>query len=86
MPNAIEHQSQWFFRALIAFLVAAPMILVLIAGSMPVGAGRGDLIVYGHEVILGAGATALLLEAMYAWGFSKAWKTLTLERKHSIAA
>jgi hypothetical protein len=53
---------------------------------LPEGLERGDLIVYGHGVLLAGLATALALRAAYTLGFSKAFKIAVSEPKHSATA
>jgi hypothetical protein len=69
-----RYHSDYFYGALAAVAMIAPILLVIAAGRMPERLETGELIVYGHGVVLAVLATALLLRAAYAWGFSKALK------------
>lgn len=82
-----NEQSSVFYRTLAAVAMITPILLVFAAGTLPEGLGqRGDLIVYGHEVLLAVIATALILRGVYTLGFSKALKIAASEPKHSVTA
>jgi len=79
-----KYHSDVFYGALAAVAMIAPILLVLASGTLPEGLGqRGDLIVYGHGVLLAVLATALVLRTL---GFSKAFKIAVSEPKHSVTA
>jgi hypothetical protein len=81
-----EHSS-FFYRALAAVAMIAPIALVFAASTLPEGGlERGDLIVYGHGVLLAGLATALALRAAYTLSFTKAFKIAVSEPKHSATA
>jgi hypothetical protein len=86
MKTVMNEQSSFFYRALAAVAMIAPIALVFAAGTLPEGLERGDLIVYGHGVLLAGLATALALRAAYTLGFSKAFKIAVSEPKHSATA
>ncbi len=72
MTTSIKNHSGFFYRAFAAVAIIAPILLVFAAGSLPEGLERGDLIVYGHEVVLAVLVAALVLRAAYTLGFNKA--------------
>jgi len=76
MPTSTKIQSDFFYPALAAAAIFAPILLVFAAGTLPEGLERSDLIVYGHGVVLACLATALVLRAAYILGFNKALKEL----------
>jgi predicted tellurium resistance membrane protein TerC len=67
-------------------VIIAPFLLVFAAGQLPEGLERGELVVYGHGVVLAAAATALVLRAAYAFGFRTALKIAVSERNYSVTA
>lgn len=69
-----KYHSDVFYWALAAVAMIAPIILVLAAGTLPEGVQRGDVIVFGHGVILAVVAAAMVVRAAYALGFNKALK------------
>jgi hypothetical protein len=86
MTTFTNNHSDFFYRALAAVAMIAPMLLVFAAGTLPNGLERGDLIVYGHEVVLAVLATALVLRAAYSSGFSKAFKIAASEPNYAVTA
>ncbi|MGD0503121.1 MAG: hypothetical protein ABSD02_10285 [Steroidobacteraceae bacterium] len=81
------NERSYFYRILAAVAMIGPISLVIGAGTLPEGSHtRGDLIVYGHEVLLAILATALALRAAYSLGVSKAFKIAISEPKHSATA
>jgi len=72
MTTFTKKPADFFYRALAAVAITAPILMVFAAGALPEGRQRGDLIVYGHGVLLAVLATALALRAAYAMGFSNA--------------
>ena len=76
MTTSTKSHSDFFYRALAAVAMITPILLVFAAGTLPEGLERGDLIVYGHGVLLVVLATGLVLRAVYTWGFSKALQKL----------
>jgi hypothetical protein len=87
MKTVMNEHSSFFYRALAAVAMIAPIFLVFAAGTLPEGGlERGDLIVYGHGILLAVLATALALRAVYTLGFSKAFKIAVSEPKHSATA
>jgi hypothetical protein len=81
-----RYDSDFFYRALAAVAILAPILLVFVAGTLPEGVERGELIVYGHGVVLAILATALVLRAMYRLGFSKAFKLAVSEPNRPVTA
>ena len=86
MTTFTKNHSDVFYRALAAVAMIGPILLVFAAGTLPEGLERGDLIVYGHGVVLAVLVTALVLRAAYTWGFSKALQSSALEPNHSVTA
>jgi hypothetical protein len=86
MTTFTKHHGDFFYRALAAIAIIAPILLVIAAGALPEGVERGNLIVYGHEVVLAVLATALVLRAAYTSGFSKAFKIAASEPNYSVTA
>ena len=68
--------SDFFYRALAGVAIIASILLVFAASTLPEGLERGDLIVYGHGVVLAALVTALVLRAVHTLGFNKALQKL----------
>lgn len=81
-----KYHSDSFYRRLTAIAIGGPMLLVLAVGQLPAGLERGDLIVYGHGVVLAIIATALGLRAAYAVGFSRALKIMASAPGKSVTA
>ena len=50
------------------------------------GNPSGELIVYGHGVLLAVLSTALVLRAAYAWGFSKTLEIAGSEPNYAVTA
>ena len=72
MKTGTNEHSSFFYRALAAVAMIGPIALVFAAGTLPEGLERGDLIVYGHGVLLAGLATALALRAAYTLAFKSA--------------
>ena len=84
MKTVTNEPSSFFNRAFAAVAMIGPIFLVFAAGTLPEGGlERGDLIVYGHGVLLAVLATALVLRTL---GFSKVFKIAVSEPKHSVTA
>ena len=81
-----RYDSDFFYRALAAVAILAPILLVFVAGTLPEGVERGELIVYGYGVVLAVLATAVILRAAYAVGFSKALKIAAAVPNYSVTA
>ena len=86
MTTFTKNHSDFFYRALAAVAIVAPILLVIAAGTLPEDLERGDLIVYGYGVVLAVLATALALRAAYTLSFTKAFKIAVSEPKHSATA
>jgi hypothetical protein len=67
-------QPDFFYRALAAGLMVAPFLLLFAACSLPGDGARGQIIVYGHEVLVVLAVVLLALRAAYVLGFSRAQK------------
>ena len=84
--TSTESHSDFFYRALAAVAIIVPIFLVFAAGTLPEGRERGDLIVYGHEVLVGILATGVVLRAVYTRGFNRALQKLqTLQTRRRMA-
>jgi hypothetical protein len=81
MTTSTTNHSDFFYSALAAVAIIAPILLVIAAGTLPEGLDRGDLIVYGHGGVLAVLATALVLRAAYILGFNKALQKLQTRRR-----
>jgi hypothetical protein len=85
MKTGTNEQSSFFNRALAAVAMAGPILLVIAAATLPEGE-RGDLIVYGHGVVLAVLASALVLRAAYILGFSKTSKIAVSKPNYCVTA
>ena len=86
MTTSTKNHSDFFYGALAAVAMIAPILLVFAAGTFPEGLERGALIVDGLGVVLAVLATALVLRAAYAVGFSKALTIAASEPNYSVTA
>jgi hypothetical protein len=86
MTTFTKNHSDFFYRALAAVAIVAPILLVIAAGTLPEDLERGDLIVYGYGVVLAVLATALALRAAYTLGFSRALRIAASEPNYSVTA
>jgi hypothetical protein len=86
MTKFMKHHSDFYYRAIAALAMIGPMLLVLAAGALPQGLERGELIVDGYGVLLAVIATAVVLRAAYAVGFSKALKIALTVSNDSVTA
>jgi hypothetical protein len=76
MPST-PFRSTLFASALTAVAILGPIMLVIIAATMPDGA-RGPFIVDGHIALVAALAAAVVLRLVYGMGFNHA-------RRHSTS-
>ncbi|MFI4891132.1 MAG: hypothetical protein ACHQIL_11435 [Steroidobacterales bacterium] len=81
-----KFHSDLFYLRLASVAIGGPILLVIAAGRLPEGLVKGELIVYGHGIVLAILATAVVLRAAYAVGFSRAWKIATAAPGHSVTA
>ena len=86
MTTFTKHHSDFFYGALAAVAIIASILLVFATGTLPEGLERGELIVYGYGFVLAVLATALVLRAAYAVGFSKALKIAAAVPNYSVTA
>lgn len=77
--------SELLTRALTAVAILGPILLVIVAGTLPQGT-RGELIVNGHMLVVAALATGLMLRAAYELGFGHARKLLASSPNRSLTA
>lgn len=84
MTTLIQHDGNTFYRALVGVAMVTPMLLVVAAGALPEGLARGDLIVRGHGVALILVATALIVRAVYAYGFRQALRMSGATENYSV--
>jgi len=75
MTRSSRLQNSFFARAFTAVALLGPILLVIVAGTMPEGS-RGELTVYGNTAIVGLLAASLLLRAAYGLGYSRARRLL----------
>ena len=85
MSTSTRIQRDVFTRAITALAILGPILLVIIAGNLPVGM-RGELIVTGHMFIVAALATALALRGVYMLGFGHAHKLLSSSPHRYLSA
>jgi hypothetical protein len=76
MTTSTDYRTDFFIRAAAALAILGPILLVIIAGTLPDDSARGQLIVAGHCEIVVALAAILLVRAVYYLGFSTALKRL----------
>jgi len=76
MTASTSANNNFFTRAVTAFAILGPMLLVVLAGTLPTGE-RGELIVVGHLFIVAALAVALALRGAYQTGFGRARKLMS---------
>ncbi|MGA2707184.1 MAG: hypothetical protein ACLQJ0_02745 [Steroidobacteraceae bacterium] len=86
MSTFSKHHSDFFYQALAAITMAGSILLVLVAGTLPEGLERGELIVDGTGVVIAALAGALGLRTAYAVGFRKALKIASAESNYAVTA
>lgn len=72
MASSIIRYGDFMNGALCAIATIPPILLVIAAGTLPEGLGRGQLVVHGCAVNVAVVAAALILRASYALGFNKA--------------
>jgi hypothetical protein len=85
MTISTHDHSDFFIRAFAAVAILAPILFVMIAGSLPEGLARGQLIVFGYGGIVLALATALVLRTVYGLGFSKACRLAASKSNHQFS-
>jgi hypothetical protein len=81
-----KYHSDVFYGALAAVAMIAPILLVLASGTLPEGLLRGEVIVFGHGVILAVVVAAMVVRAAYALGFNKALKIAVSEPNYFVTA
>jgi hypothetical protein len=81
-----KYHSDVFYAALAGVAMLAPILLVLASGTLPEGVQRGEVIVFGHGVILAGVVAAMVVRAAYALGFNKALKIAVSEPNYSVTA
>ena len=86
MNSFTNYDSNSFYRALAAVAITGPMLLVYAASALPEGPGRGDLVVYGHGVVLAILATAMILRAAFILGFRRAFRIAASNPDSSVTA
>jgi hypothetical protein len=85
MTTSVYLKSNLFARTVTAFAILGPILLVAVAGTLPVGE-RGELIVNGHTFIVSALAAVLGLRAVYGLGFARARKLFVSSPHRSLTA
>jgi hypothetical protein len=86
MTTFTKYHGDSFYRTIAAIGMIGPILLIIVAGTLPEDPETGEFIVYGHGVILAVVAAALALRAAYARVFIKAWKIAASEPKYSVTA
>ena len=81
-----KYHSDVFYGALTGVAMLAPILLVLASGTLPEGVQRGEVIVFGHGVILAVVVAAMVVRAAYALGFNKALKIAVSEPNYPVTA
>jgi len=78
-------KTGFFARAVTAVALLGPIVLVVVAGTLPIGE-RGELIVGGHIFLVALLVTALVLRAAYDLGFERALKLIASPPGRSLTA
>jgi hypothetical protein len=86
MTTSINNHSNFFYSGIAALAVIAPIGFVGAAAALPEGLQRGEFIVSSFGAVLSLLATALVVRAAYALGFSKALKTASSQTNYSAFA
>jgi len=86
MSTPTQSRGDLFVRAFAALAILGPILLVMIAGVLPEGPARSQLILLGDGGIVVALAAALVLRAVYGLGFSKAFKLAAANPNYSVTA
>jgi hypothetical protein len=86
MNTTAHNHSDFFTRVIAAVAIIAPVLLIMIAGTLDEGLARGQLIVSGHIAVVSLLAAALALRGTYRLGFTKARELATSRRNHSVTA
>ncbi len=84
MTTSTHESADLFTRATTAVAILGPILLVMVAGTLPDDLARGHLIVYGEWGIVVALGAAIVLHAMYRLGFSKALTHAPAKPNHSV--
>jgi hypothetical protein len=69
MSTPTQSRGDLFVRAFATLAILGPILLVMIAGVLPEGLGRSQLILFGDGGIVAALAAALVLRAGFQQGF-----------------
>ncbi len=67
--------SNFFYSAIAAVAIIAPIGVVIAAGNMPERPETGQFVVSSFEAVLGIIVVALVVRAVYSLGFSQGQKT-----------
>ena len=86
MSTPTQSRGDLFVRAFATLAILGPILLVMIAGVLPEGLGRSQLILFGEGGIVAALAAALVLRAVCGLGFSKAFKLAAANPNYSVIA
>jgi threonine/homoserine/homoserine lactone efflux protein len=86
MTTLNPNHSDFFIRATAAFAMLGPIVLIIVANTLPEGLARGELIVTGHIGIVVTLAIVALLRSAYVMGFSKAFKVAAAQPSRSVNA
>ncbi len=85
MTPTTPNSTVLFDRIFISLALISPILMVIVAGTMPEGS-RGALIVMGHEFLAAILGLALVLRTVYAIGFYDAYKRLRDGQRVSATA
>lgn len=77
--------SRCFAPALAALAMLGPILLLVLASSLPIGQ-RGQFVVDGHIFLVALLATALTLRAVYEIGFERARKLFAVSANEPVTA
>lgn len=80
-----QPKTDLFTRALTAAAILAPVLLIVIAATRPLGS-RGGMIVAGDAFIVGGLLAAVALRLVYGMGFTRARKLLVSGANRSQTA
>jgi len=86
MTASTKNLGDFFYRTLAGVAIGASMLLTCAVSQLPEGADRGEFMVFGLGAVLTVLASALVLRAAYASGFSKALSIAASEPNRCVTA
>jgi hypothetical protein len=84
MADFAVPRADRFVRGSAAVAMLGPILLVIVAGMMPEGLARGQMVVWGNAGIAMVLTLALLLRIAYAMGFSRAFQLALAPADHAV--